>query len=62
MSIIDGLKKMRSECRTSLGELNRDLRIISGNSTRRIIETEIELIRGRIDRFTIQIEKREGEK
>jgi len=53
------LKIKRSELRASLGELNRDLRIVSGTSTRRLIEAEIESVRGRIDRLSDLIEKRE---
>jgi len=58
-SVIKSLSIRRSERRASLGELNRDLRIVSGTSTRRLIEAEIESVRGRIDRLSDLIEKRE---
>ena len=52
------LKIKRSELRASLGELNRDLRIVSGTSTRRLIEAEIVRQREGIERLSILIEKR----
>jgi len=52
------LKIKRSELRASLGELNRDLRIVSGTSTRRLIEAEIVRQRDGIERLSILIEKR----
>ena len=58
-NILKKIKIKRSELRASLGELNRDLRIVSGTSTRRLIEAEIESVRGRIDRLSDLIEKRE---
>jgi len=58
-NILKKIKIKRSELRASLGELNRDLRIVSGTSTRRLIEAEIESVRDRIDRLSDQIEKRE---
>ena len=39
-NILKKIKIKRSELRASLGELNRDLRIVSGTSTRRLIEAE----------------------
>ena len=53
------LKIKRSELRASLGELNRDLRIVSGTSTRRLIEAEIVRQREGIERLSVLIEKRE---
>ena len=58
-SVIKNLKIRRSERRASLGELNRDLRIVSGTSTRRLIEAEIVRQREGIERLSVLIEKRE---
>jgi len=58
-SVIKSLSIRRSERRASLGELNRDLRIVSGTSTRRLIEAEIVRQRDGIERLSVLIEKRE---
>ena len=57
-SVIKSLSIRRSERRASLGELNRDLRIVSGTSTRRLIEAEIVRQRDGIERLSVLIEKR----
>ena len=59
-SVIKSLSIRRSERRASLGELNRDLRIVSGTSTRRLIEAEIVRQRDGIERLSVLIEKRES--
>ena len=58
-SIIKSLNRRRCERRCSLGELNRDLIIVSGTSTRRLIEAEIVRQREGIERLSVLIEKRE---
>jgi len=57
-NILKKIKIKRSELRASLGELNRDLRIVSGTSTRRLIEAEIVRQRDGIERLSVLIEKR----
>jgi len=58
-NILKKIKIKRSELRASLGELNRDLTIVSGTSTRRLIEAEIVRQREGIERLSVLIEKRE---
>jgi len=58
-AVIKALSIRRSERRAALGELNRDLRIVSGTSTRRLIEAEIVRQREGIERLSVLIEKRE---